>query len=360
MRSQTEFGNEENEETRRRGEAVFFPRGPVMSEDAIQPVPPNQPFVVLLPVFNDWAELQKMLLTLDTVSKTHDLSLRVLIADDGSTLADKGISWQAFQTFQRVDLLRLRRNLGHQRAIAIGLAYVEENIPCEGVILMDSDGEDDPRDVPRLLEKYHQESGQKIIFAERTKRSESWMFQVFYFLFKLLHYVLTSREVRVGNFSVIPAARLASLVVVSETWNHYAAAVYKSRQPLPLVPTQRGQRLGGRSQMNFTNLVIHGLSAISVYSDTIGVRLLVASSLLIALSLAGLFGVVAVRLLTDLAIPGWATFTAGTLMVILFQAIMFSFLFSFIILGDRQGSTFLPLRDYSYFVGSVKTLYQKQ
>src|SRR5947208_10297973 len=108
-----------------------------MSEDAIQPVPPNQPFVVLLPVFNDWAALQKMLLTLDTVSKTHDLSLRVLIADDGSTLVDQAFSWQAFQTFQRVDLLRLRRNLGHQRAIAIGLAYVEENVPCEGVILMD-------------------------------------------------------------------------------------------------------------------------------------------------------------------------------------------------------------------------------
>src|SRR5207244_3968582 len=215
---------------------------------------------------------------------------------------------------------------------AMGLGYVEENVPCEGVILMDSDGEDDPRDVPRLLEKYRQESGQKIIFAERTKRSESWMFQVFYFLFKLLHYVLTSRELRVGNFSVIPAARLASLVVVSETWNHYAAAVYKSRQPLALVPTQRGQRLGGRSQMNFTNLVIHGLSAISVYGDTIGVRLLVATSLFIGLALAGLVCVGAVRLLTDLAIPDCATFTAGTLLVILFQAIMLSLIFRFIIL----------------------------
>src|SRR5262249_13427464 len=154
--------------------------------------------------------------------------------------------------------------------------------------------------------------------AERAKRSEHWIFQLFYSLFQLLHYLLTSRQVRVGNFSVIPAARLASLVVVSEMWNHYAAAVYKSRQPLALVPTHRSRRLDGKSKMSFTNLVIHGLSAISVYGDTIGVRMLVASTILIVLTMAGLACVVAVRLLTDLAIPGWATFTAGTLLVILF------------------------------------------
>jgi hypothetical protein len=111
--------------------------------------------------------------------------------------------------------------------------------------------------------------------------------------------------------------------------------------------------------MNFTNLVIHGLSAISVYGDTIGVRLLVAVTLLIVLTLGGLAGVIALWLVTDRAIPGWATVAAGTLLIILFQAIMFSFIFSFIILGDRQVSTFLPLRDYRYFVGSVKTVYSK-
>jgi glycosyltransferase involved in cell wall biosynthesis len=332
-----------------------------MAEDIAQPPALSKPFVVLLPVFNDWSALQKLLLILDGVLSEHSLTVEVLIVDDGSTIpADKSFSEGGFSAFECIEVLRVRRNLGHQRAIAIGLAYVEDRVPCQAVILMDSDGEDDPHDVPRLLKKYREESGQKIIFAERTKRSEPWVFRLFYFLFKLVHYVLTSRQVRVGNFSVIPAARLASLVVVSEMWNHYAAAVYKSRQPLTLLPTQRARRLEGRSRMSFTNLVIHGLSAISVYGDTIGVRLLVATSVLILLTLAGLACVVAVRLLTDLAIPGWATFTAGTLLVILFQAIMFSIIFSFIILGDRQASTFLPLRDYRYFVGGVKTVYRSE
>jgi polyisoprenyl-phosphate glycosyltransferase len=332
----------------------------ITSDDAAQADNRSKPFIVLLPVFNDWTALGKLLLILDGVLSENGVGVEVLIVDDGSTApAPEGFLDQGFKAFECIDILRLRRNLGHQRAIAIGLAYVEDRVPCQAVILMDSDGEDDPHDVPRLLKKYREESGQKIIFAERTKRSEPWVFRLFYSLFRLLHYMLTSRQVRVGNFSVIPADRLASLVVVSEMWNHYAAAVYKSRQPLALVPTQRAQRLEGKSKMSFTNLVIHGLSAISVYGDTIGVRLLVATSMLILLSVMGLGSVVAVRLLTDLAIPGWTTVTAGTLLIILFQAIMFSIIFSFIILGDRQVSTFLPLRDYRYFVGRVKTVYPR-
>lgn len=332
-----------------------------MSDDAADPMDLSKPFIVLLPVFNDWTALRKLLGILDRVSSEHGLSFEVLVVDDGSTVsAGEDFADQEFQNFESIQVLHLRRNLGHQRAIAIGLAYVEDRIHCQAVVLMDSDGEDDPRDVPRLLKKYWAESEQKIIFAERTKRSESWLFKVCYYLFRVVHYMLTSRRVRVGNFSVIPAARLASLVVVSEMWNHYAAAVYKLCQPLALVPAERARRLEGKSRMGFTNLVIHGLSAISVYGDTMGVRLLVASSVLIGLILAGLAGVVAVRLLTSLAIPGWTTFMAGTLLVILFQAIMFSIIFSFIILGDRQGSTFLPLRDYRYFVGGVKTVYPKR
>ena len=63
----------------------------------------------------------------------------------------------------------------------------------------------------------------------------------------------------------------------SELWNHYAAAVLKTRLPYTSVPTIRGRRLQGDSRMGFVSLAVHGLSALSVFSDTLGVRLLVAS-----------------------------------------------------------------------------------
>lgn len=319
--------------------------------------------VILLPVFNDWIALQKLLVQLDRVLSEWGIESQVLIINDGSTTPPApGVLCPEhdFQAIVRVDILHLRRNLGHQRAIAIGLAYIEARVASSAVVLMDSDGEDDPHDVPRLLEKYQQEAGQKIIFAERTRRSESMTFRVFYWLYKVMHIMLTGRGIYVGNFSVIPRSRLSSLVVVSEMWNHYAAAVFASQQPFDTIPTRRAKRLDGQSKMNFVRLVIHGLSALSTYSDIVGVRLLLVSSLLIVLALVGMASTVVLRLLTDMVIPGWATFTVGILLILLAQVIMFAFIFSFVILAGRSGLTFLPLRDYVYFVGGVETVYKRQ
>ena len=319
--------------------------------------PDDGGIVILIPLYNDWLACRLLLSALDAALRGTVEAARVLLIDDGSSRAIPDDFPGRFPgALRRVDVLALRRNLGHQRAIAVGLAYVWEHLPCETVVLMDSDGEDDPADVPRLLAKYAEEAGGKIIFAERTRRSESWSFVLFYRLYKALHRLLVGMSVRVGNFSAIPRRRLESLIVVSELWNHYAAAVVKSRQPFATVPTRRADRLAGRSRMAFVGLVAHGLSAISVFGDVIGVRLLVATLVLIGLTIVGLGVTVFLRLATDLPIPGWATSTFGILTIILFQAVMLSIQFSFIVLGGRQGTSFLPCRDYAYFVASVRTL----
>jgi len=313
--------------------------------------------LILIPNYNDWRSLELHIRNLDEVMKAHQIEADLLIVDDGSTIPPgEALGNTIHQSMRRLEILRLRRNLGHQRAIAIGLAYVEAHFPGPAVVVMDADGEDDPGEVPRLIQKCRDEAFEKIVFAERTRRSESIRFRVFYELYKTLHVLLTGIHVRVGNFSVIPRARLQSLVVVSELWNHYAAAAFKSRQPLCLVPTRRAHRLDGRSTMNFVGLVVHGLSAISVYGEIIGVRLLVVACLLIFAALAGVTATILVRLTTNWAIPGWATYTMGILLIMLTLGIMLAFLFCFVILSGRQGSAFLPCRDYAYFVQEVRRL----
>jgi glycosyltransferase involved in cell wall biosynthesis len=314
--------------------------------------------VILIPVFNDWDSIAKLLPALDAVLARSGMRAGVLVVDDGSTLDPDPIAGAvAFGALARVDVLCLRRNLGHQRAIAVGLAYVEDCLGADCVVIMDGDGEDDPDDVPRLLARLAEEKQRKIIFAERKRRSESLGFRIFYALYKTLHLALTGKGVRVGNFSAIPRRRLSSLVVVAELWNHYAAAVFRSRQPYCMIPTRRSARLAGRSSMNFVSLVAHGLSAISVYSDVVGVRLLVAAVLLAIVTLAGIAAAVIIRLATSWAIPGWASYTVGLLLVLFVQSIMAALVFSFGMLGSRHGSTFLPRRDYSYFIGSIWTVH---
>jgi hypothetical protein len=288
------------------------------------------------------------------------LVARVLAVDDGSNQPLREIpAWGPYDAIEVVQVLCLRRNLGHQRAIAIGLAHVEEQIDCPCVVVMDSDGEDSPVDVPRLLDRCDQEGGSKIVFAERTKRSESFVFMAFYHLYRWLHLVLTGVPVRVGNFSVIPRSRLESLVVVSELWNHYAAAVFKSRQPHCRVPTRRAIRLSGRSRMNFVGLVIHGLSALSVFSETIGARLLIVNTAIFLLAMVGVIATMVIRLGLGVGVPGWATNVVGILVLIMLQTWMLTVLFCFGILGGRQATSFIPRRDYAHFAGAVRTIYPR-
>jgi polyisoprenyl-phosphate glycosyltransferase len=321
----------------------------------------KEPVVVLLPLYNDWESLELLLVDLDGQLARHGVQAQALVVDDCSPEQPGELFCLGpLKSLATVDVLPLRRNLGHQRAIAIGLAYVEQHIDNRCVVVMDSDGEDSPEDVPRLLARFEQEGGDKIVFAERTKRSETIIFKIFYLIYRWLHFLLTGVHVRVGNFSVIPPARLQSLVTVSELWNHYAAAVFKSRQPRCGMPTQRAKRLSGRSRMNFVGLVIHGLSALSVFGETIGARLLILNSVVFLVGLIAIIATMVLRLGMNVGIPGWATNVVGILVIIMLQTLMLTVLFCFGILGGRQATAFIPRRDYSYFAGPARTIYPRE
>jgi polyisoprenyl-phosphate glycosyltransferase len=318
----------------------------------------NHEIIILMPVYNDWGALLILLPRLERELNVNGLTAEVLIVDDGSTApVPPNLGSNFFTAVESVDILSVRRNLGHQRAIAVGLSYIEANRPCHAVVVMDCDGEDDPRDVPRLVRECFANEGQKIIFAARTRRAESLAFRFFYRFYRLIHFLLTGVKVRVGNFSVIPSPALKRLVAVSDLWNHYAAAVYKARLPMVLVPTQRGTRLEGRSQMNLVALAVHGLSAMAVFGDRIGVRLLMVVSLGMVLAGGALIGVVGIRLLTTLAIPGWATYVSGILLVMLTQMLLIVLVFAFVILAARDTASFIPARDYIYLTNGVQRLY---
>jgi polyisoprenyl-phosphate glycosyltransferase len=258
-----------------------------------------------------------------------------------------------------VSVVELKRNLGHQRAISLGLTYIEAKVETSLVIVMDGDGEDTPAEAHALVKRSRELGGSKIVFARRSRRSEGIWFRAFYVFYRALYRVLTGRSYRFGNFSAVPAKFLGRLSVISEGWNHYASSVMKARVPFEEIDTVRGRRLDGKSKMNFTSLVIHGLSAISVHSEVVGVRMLAATLGLTVISLILVAIVVGVRLLTDMAIPGWATYATAFLVVILLQSVTLSFFFSFIVLGGRENATFLPERDYHFFINGESVVFER-
>lgn len=314
--------------------------------------------LVLMPVRDDWASASELIRRLDGAVSSKVCMLDILMVDDASLQkCDPTDFRHEFSVVRAIRVLRLRRNLGHQRAIAIGLAYIQENSQYDAVLVMDSDGEDTPQGVLDLLNTFSDNAGERAIFAERSRRSESFVFRVFYRLYRHLHRALTGVKVRVGNFSILPFEYLSTLVAMSELWNHYAAAIFRSKLAYSMIPIPRGNRIAGGSRMNFVGLVSHGLSAISVFGDIVGVRLLIASLLGSFLAALGIVAVVAIRIFTNLAIPGWATDATGALAIIMMQFITVAASFTFFVLSSRTNLGFVPLRDYPLFVEQVVDIY---
>jgi hypothetical protein len=296
---------------------------------------------IVTPVLNDSASLQRLVQEIDGLDLPgHDI--HVIAIDDGSYPHVRVSQPRGGRgTVRSVRSVRLACNLGHQRAIATGLVAATRLKGLHYVLVMDSDGEDRPEDVAALLHAGG-EAPSCIVLAERAKRSESLGFRLFYRVYQLIFRMLTGQRITSGNFCLLPIEAVNSLIHNPSIWNNLAATVIRSRIPLRMLPTTRGRRYVGSSRMGFVGLAVHGLSAISVYTDVALVRIIVSASCLAGLVMLVLPVVVGIRLFTGLAIPGWASFMAVSLVILLFQALLFAGVAVFQLLSFRSMTTFIP------------------
>jgi glycosyltransferase involved in cell wall biosynthesis len=315
--------------------------------------------VILMPVYEDWQAALQLCRNIDAVLRQDgSLTADVLLVDDGSASACPQTSL-SFEFVERVGVLTLRRNLGHQRAIAVALAHLQQQWTADAVVVMDADGEDRPEDIPGLVQAMRNAGRPTAVFAERGRRLESLTFRTLYRCYSLLHRIFTGRDIRFGNFSVLPWSFLNSLVVCPELWNHYSATFLKSRLPYIRVRCNRASRLAGESRMNFVSLVIHGMSALFANQEVVGTRLLLFSLLTSAVFVLLVGTLVVTRLFGPLNMPGW-TEIAGVLLIILMgQFLVGCFMLVFSIMMSRSHLGFLPIRDYLYFVSQEAVLYCK-
>lgn len=312
------------------------------------------PVTLLIPVYDDWTACATLIRELDRELSSRGRRAAVVLVDDGSS--EPPLAPPAGGSITSVEILHLRHNLGHQRAIAIGLAFLENRGDSDVVVVMDGDGEDLPADVNRLLDALEAHPGH-VVFAERRRRSEGLIFATLYHLYRALHRMLTGESVRVGNFSAMPREVLRRLVGVSDLWNNYSAAVFHARLPVTMVPTNRGTRYSGRSKMDFVAMVVHGLSAMSVYGDRIGVRLLFGAAAITGLAIAAALAFVSWEVAAGRPPAAWMLAMGGlVLLVLLFVMLASSLGFVFIILSGRGAAAFLPVRDAeTYILGCERT-----
>jgi polyisoprenyl-phosphate glycosyltransferase len=323
------------------------------SLDQRDPFEVTRSIVVLVPVLDDWASFTALVGDLARQFARCDVTLRVCAIDDGSlaTFAPDAVDLPTASCVTGVEIIRLALNLGHQRAIAVGLCTLVDAPDCEAVVVMDGDGEDRPSDIAALLAASADHPG-AIVLARRARRSEPRAFRFWYRLYRLIFWALTGQTIRFGNFSLLPLSAVRRLVYMPELWNHLAAAIIRSRLPYIEVPTARGRRFAGRSRMNLIGLIVHGLSALSVHTDMIFVRVLLGAGAIAVAAVLGMIAVTVARFATNAAIPGWATTAAGDLLIILLQTFVVVVAATLTILAQRSNRPLVPIVDAGQFIAA--------
>lgn len=308
-----------------------------------------QQVLLLCPLYNDEASFNMFAASVkEAVSELKDYQFHFLVINDGS------FNYPNLKVAQRTTLIHLYRNLGHQKAIAIGLAYACQHLSFDYIIIMDGDGEDKPEDIEKLLHAV--KSNNQITFASRASRQAGRRFKWLYFLYRMSFRAMTGKNISFGNFMLLPKTAAYRLVHMNEIWNHLAGAIIKSRMPYSTIPLHRGRRYSGESKMNFTSLALHGLGAIGVFIDIIATRLLVFTIAMIGISFIGIIAIIAIKFFTQAAIPGWATTAFSSMLIVLLQSFLLSLFTIFLYLSARSQRQFIPANHYEDHTASVEEL----
>jgi len=143
--------------------------------------------LITMPVYEDWDSAIELCQKIDLVFREEkSVRVSVLLIDDGSTISNRPCK-MPFRpgAIENISILVLRRNLGHQRAIAIALAHIQEHWSGDAVVVMDADGEDRPEDIPGLVQAMRKAERPTAVFAERGRRLENAAFRICYNCYRI-------------------------------------------------------------------------------------------------------------------------------------------------------------------------------
>ena len=227
-------------------------------------------FIILIPVYNDWKSVSKLLKEIDLQIFYWESEVSVLIVNDASSEPRLGTD-SNFKKIKSVKILNMKKNQGHGRSLATGLKFITEREIFEYVILMDADGEDRPEELNLLFNKSKVHPG-TVVTADRVKRSEGLLFKFCYQIHKYLTFIFTGHLIKFGNYTFLPKDSVLKMTEEPSTWCSFSGSLTKLIPNRVSIPSIRSLRYFGPSKMSFFKLLIHSLSIIAVFKRTTFLR----------------------------------------------------------------------------------------
>lgn len=256
---------------------------------------------VIIPFYNESKIIESFLDSLNSELKLLDKDVFIVFVDDNSTdNCINLISKFSFNSNISFIILRHLVNVGNQNAIKTGLRHLH-TVDFERVLIMDSDGEDNPKNIHILLN-----TPGDIVVASRGIRQESYFFKFLYFLYKVSFKLITGKKHDFGNFSVI--SKSISMQLYESNFIHFSASILKLKVPINRIKLDKSKRLGdSKSTSNFQFFVYHGLFAFLEFSETIFYKVIKFLIFLIFILASFSVWVFFQKIFTDNSIPGWTS-----------------------------------------------------
>ena len=227
-------------------------------------------YTILIPIYNDRESLTKLIKKINEELNSIDAEVSILVINDASSqqIID---TYPNLENIHSFEIINMKQNRGHARCIASGLKYIYEKKEFDYVIPMDGDGEDRPEEIKNFIELSEQ-AGEQSIVGERVKRSEGLLFQICYKFHKFLTLAFTGQSIKFGNYTCLSQSTIGKMLKEKATWSSFSGSLRKVEKDLVSLPSIRGVRYFGPSQMSFFNLLKHSLSIISVYRKIVLIR----------------------------------------------------------------------------------------
>jgi dolichol-phosphate mannosyltransferase len=216
---------------------------------------------VVAPVYNE-VELVEAFVQ-RTRAALADYSFELIVVNDGSTDGSTELLDRLAAEDQRLRVVHLSRNFGHQAALTAGLEHAQGDV----AVMIDADLQDPPELIPKLVAEW--EAGSDVVYAVRHEREGETAFKLataswFYRLFNKLAQV--DLEPDSGDFRLLDRRALNALLAMTERSRFLRGMTVWVGFTQTAVPYERSARSAGETKYTLRKMLRFSLDAIASFS----------------------------------------------------------------------------------------------
>jgi glycosyltransferase involved in cell wall biosynthesis len=264
---------------------------------------------VVAPVFNEEAIVEQFYSR--ACSALQGLNFELVLVDDGSSDGTGNVLDRLASNDPRVHVVLLSRNFGHQTALTAGLDHARG----DAIVMLDSDLQDPPELIPRMLEDWR--SGCDVVYAVREHREGESRFKLttarwFYSLFDMLAQVKLQHNA--GDFRLLDRRALDALLLMRERNRFLRGMTVWVGYRQAAVPYRRDPRYAGETKYTLSKMIRFSLDAISSFSHRPLQLAMLLGFLISTLAFLAIPVVVVLRILGSY-LPGFGSVTIAVLLL---------------------------------------------